>query len=70
MDEMDIVVQFAKLWGMETADSRGDKEKYNNMEAYDSEELLNLLCSWKDEYLEDEMIDDSCEFFYKKFKTI
>lgn len=70
MKEMDIVVQFAKLWGMETADSRADKERYRRMESYDSEELLELLTSWKNEYLNDEEADDSCEFFYKKIKTI
>ena len=70
MDEMGIVIQFAKLWGMETADARTNKERYNTLEAYDSEELLDLLVSWKNEYLEDEEADDSCEFFYKKFKTI
>lgn len=70
MDEMDIVVQFAKLWGMEVADARADKERYLRLESYDSEELLDLLCSWKEEYLNDEEADDSCEFFNKKIKTI
>lgn len=65
---MDIVVQFAKLWRMETVDSRNDKEKYTNMEAYNSEELLDLLCSWKDEYLANEDADDAYEYFYKKIK--
>lgn len=70
MDEMSLVVLFAKLWGMEVADSRSNKEKYTSMEAYDSEELLDLLCSWKKEYINDEDADDPCEFFYKKIKLL
>lgn len=62
--------QFAKLWGMDVTDSRSDKKKYLSLESYDSEELLNLLCSWKDEYLQDESVDDLCQYFYEKLKTI
>ena len=70
MDEMEIVVQFARLWGMETADSRLDKEKYQCLESYDSEELLELLSVWKNEYFNDENAEDFCEFFNEKIKTI
>lgn len=70
MDEMSIVVQFAKLWGMEVANSKSDTERYLRLESYDSEELLDLLCSWKDDYIYDDADEDACAFFYKKIKTI
>lgn len=70
MDEMNIIVQYAKLWGMETVDARSNKEIYNDMETYDSVELLELFMSWKDEYMKDENADDTVKFFYKKFNSL
>ncbi|XZH78886.1 hypothetical protein ACSW8S_18625 (plasmid) [Clostridium perfringens] len=45
------MVQFAILWEKEKAHARVDKEKYISLQAYDSEVLLDLLISWKNEYL-------------------
>lgn len=68
--DMDLVIQFAKLWGMETADARTNKKRYQQLEGYDSVELLQLLNEWKTEYLADENADDSVEFFYNKFNKL
>lgn len=68
--DMDLVIQFAKLWGMETADARTDKKRYQQLEGYDSVELLQLLNEWETEYLADENADDSVEFFYNKFNKL
>lgn len=62
------MVQFAILWEKEKAHARVDKEKYTSLQAYDSEVLLDLLISWKNEYLRNSDEDDICEFFYKKLK--
>lgn len=70
IDEMDIIVQFAKLWGIETADSRTNENRYYQMESYDSTELVQLFIGWRDEYMIDISADDSVEFFYKKFNEL
>lgn len=70
MEEMELVVQYARLWGIETVNLKENKEKYFKMQSYNSDELLDLLCSWKNEYLENEEEEDSVRFFYKKLKTI
>lgn len=69
MKEMDIVIQFAKLWGMEIASLRTDKSTYDMLESYDSVELLALLLSWKNKYLKDEE-EDLVEFFNKQIKDL
>lgn len=66
-NEMDIVIQFARLWGIETEKS-GEKRR-RQLEGYDSEELLKLILSWKNEYLEDEDTEDSVEFFYQRLEV-
>jgi len=70
MSEMDIVMQFAKLWGIAVADSRTDKKKYQEIEAHDSVELLSLMLSWKDEYMHDEDAEDTVDFFNGKLKAL
>lgn len=63
MKDMDLVVQFAVLWGMYIGSSKKMKE-------YDSEELLTLLTGWKDEYLKQDEIEDSCDFFNLKLENL
>ena len=70
MDEMDIVIQFAKLWGIEIADSRCNENKYRKMESYDSSDLLDLLLSWKNDYIHDENADDTVDFFNNKLNSL
>ena len=62
--------QFSKLWAWTLLILEVIRKKYLSLESYDSEELLNLLCSWKDEYLQDESVYDLCQYFYEKLKTI
>lgn len=61
----DLVVQFAKLWGMSTANARDDEHSYLELEAYDSAELTVLLLKWAEEYLASDC-DDTVEFFEEK----
>ena len=53
MKDMDLVVQFATLWGMEIGSALNPAElkRVAEMKNYDSEELLTLFVNWKDEYL-------------------
>ena len=64
-NNMDLIVTFAKLWGIYTADNRTNKKTYRELEAYDSEELLELLSVWAEEFIEGEY-DDTCDFFETK----
>ena len=71
----EIVVMFAKLWGIKTADfgwvGRNSEDEYNlrEMESWDSEELLTLLTRWAVEY-EQSNIEDAVEFFEGKLETL
>lgn len=69
MDEMDIVIKFAKLWGIETEKRKNDKHQYEKMESYDSKDLLNIFIDWKNEYMNDEIAEDASDFFYEKFNS-
>lgn len=69
-NNLDVIVTFAKLWGITTADLRGDKEAVNTLEGYDSEELANLFTTWADEYMENSDIEDLCDFFDEKMSEI
>lgn len=61
---MDVVVQFAVLWGMHIGSAITPKEieRAKKMKEYDSEELFELLKSWADEYSKSEE-EDTVEFF-------
>lgn len=64
-NNMDLIVTFAKLWGIYTADHRTNKKTYRELESYDSEELLELLSAWAEEFIEGER-EDTCDFFEAK----
>ena len=69
-NKVELIVTFAKLWGMTTVDDfRDKKEIYRELESYDSEELTNLLSSWADEFLSGEH-DDTCDFFNEKMSSL
>lgn len=72
MKDMDLVVQFAVLWGMYIGSAITAIEEKNaqKMKEYDSEELLALLTGWKDEYLKQNEIEDSCDFFNLKLENL
>lgn len=72
MKDMDLVVQFAVLWGMYIGSAMTATEEKNSkkMKEYDSEELLTLLTGWKDEYLKQNEIEDSCDFFNLKLENL
>lgn len=67
----DIIVAFARLWGQleATVLTAKDEEISEMLKAYDSEECLNLLTQWKEEYNNTDE-DDTCDFFYKKIEEL
>lgn len=67
-DNNDLVVQFAILWGMDigSASSLKEVEIANEMKKWNSDELYRLFSEWKDEYLSQDEIEDSVEFFRSK----
>ena len=72
MQNLDIIIQFAMLWG-ETigyATTATECEEAKIMKEYDSEELLALFTEWKDLYLNQNITDDTCEFFESKRKEL
>lgn len=69
----DIMIQFARLWGQleATVITAEDEDISDELKQYDSEEVLNIVKKWADEYFSDENdIEDSCEFFYNKVHEI
>lgn len=72
MKNFDIIIQFAVLWG-ETIGSALTAEEWEEakiMKEYDSEELLKLFIKWKDSYMKQDTIDDTCKFFEMKRKEL
>lgn len=67
----DIIVQFAVLWGINIGSPISFKEQEiaSEMKTYDSEELLNILSEWAEEYLASN-IEDTVEFFEKKLADL
>ena len=72
MKDMDLVFQFAVLWGMYIGSAMTVTEEKNakEMKEYDSEELLTLLTGWQDEYLKQDKVEDTCEFFNMKLENL
>ena len=72
MKNMDIIIQFAVLWGETIGSSLTMKEceEAKIMKEYDSEELLTLFTEWKDLYLNQNITDDTCEFFERKRREL
>lgn len=68
--KMELIVTFAKLWGITTVEDFNNKgEMYQNLEAYDAEELVKLLSTWADEYLQGDF-DDTGDFFDDKMTSL
>ena len=72
MKNMDIIVQFAVLWGenIGSATTAAEWEEAKIMKEYDSEELFHLFSAWKDSYMNQDIIEDTCEFFESKRKEL
>ena len=67
----DLVVQFARLWGIHEAGgwSKEEIELAEKLKGYDSEEMTAVLEKWAEEYIEEEF-DDTVEFFEEKIKKL
>lgn len=61
---MDVIVQFAVLWGMYigSALTPTETERAKKMKEYDSEELLEIFKGWEIEYSKSDE-EDTVEFF-------
>lgn len=72
MKDMDLVIQYAILWGMYIGSAMTVEETENakQMKQWDSVELLDLFYKWKDEYLKQDKIEDSVDFFNEKLKAL
>ena len=68
-DDNDLLVQFAVLWGNYIGSAHSSTDA-NKMKQWDSEELLNLFSTWKNEYLSQDAIEDSVDFFNKKLSDL
>lgn len=67
-NNQDLIVQFAVLWGIETADSRNNEKRYELLRSLDSEELYSIFQGWLNEYLKSD-IEDSVDFFNNKLEN-
>lgn len=67
----DIVVQFARLWGMHEACivNAKDEEISDMLKGYDSEEMMKLLIFWEEEY-SGNLVEDTCDFFERKLEEL
>ena len=73
-NHLDVIVMFAKLWGITLADNRTDKAICKALESYDSEELAELLSKWAEEFVKKEFAQDgyvdACDFFDEKMSAL
>ena len=53
-----------------SSDNPRDCEEAKIMKEYDSEDLLTLFTEWKDLYLNQDITNDTCEFFESKRKEL
>lgn len=72
MKNIDIIIQFAVLWGevIGSAATTTELEESKIMKEYDSEELLKLFTEWKNSYMNQNITNDTCEFFEMKRKEL
>ena len=75
MKYCDLIVQFAVLWGIELMSKAESPyveeiENHEKMKGWDSIELTALLSDWKDEYIKQDVIEDTVEFFNIKLEEL
>ena len=71
MKNIDIVVQFALLWGIKIGNTSTRKEQNlaEEMKMYDSQELSSIFTAWSEEYLKGNFTD-TVDFFEEKLKGL
>ena len=71
-DNFDLIVQFSILWGQEIGSALSSKECQiaAEMKQWSSDELYRLFAAWTDEYLKQDKIEDSCDFFQMKLTKL
>ena len=67
----DITVQFSVLWGMAigSAIKPSEIEMAKKMKSYDSQELLNLLSGWAEDFLRSNF-EDTVDYFTDRLARI
>lgn len=72
MKDLDVIVQFAIHWGWEigSAITPNEEKKAKAMRSWNSEELCRIFTDWAKEYLEQNEIEDSEEFFDLKLEQL
>lgn len=71
----DVVVAFARLWGQNEVLvapwDNYDERVADELKTWDSQECLELLTKWAEEYLlPGQPIEDTVEFFDKKIREL
>ena len=71
MKNIDIIIQFARLWGQKEATvlTARDEDISDALKSYDSEEMTSLLEDWAEEYLVSDT-DYVCDFFKGKIEEM
>ena len=71
MKNMDIIVQFAVLWGIKigNAFTRKEQNLAEEMKTYDSQELSSIFTAWSEEYLKGNFTD-TVDFFEEKLTNL
>lgn len=66
-----IVIQFARLWGMYEAGgwSKEELDLAEKLKGYDNQEMSVVIEEWATEFLEEEY-DDAVEFFKEKINNL
>jgi hypothetical protein len=67
----DLIIQFARLWGLQEAYRWSTKEEEisDMLKGYDSMELSNLLYNWAEEY-DSTNANDTVDFFEQKIEEM
>lgn len=71
-DNSDLIVQFAMLLGMEIGSALSPKEieTAEKLKEWNSEELYKLFSTWTQEYLNQETVEDTVDFFTIKLAEL
>jgi hypothetical protein len=68
---LDLIIQFAMLWGMEIASPTIiTAEQVNDLRCWESSELQQLFIHWAGAYNKQTEFDDSVDFFHVKLKEL
>lgn len=69
MNQTEIMIQFARLWGQLEASVSTDESRQiaEKLKGFNSEEMMSVLSAWKTDYLCGET-QDTAAFFYEELR--